>query len=200
MTWADGVNLHLLCYLTWYLIIQETLQICHILTLFPCTPETWIFRASFSDLSPYIINFQRAKFKDISEKRACRKTDLAVKDCGPTPTPFAIMPLVLQPSLPIRSSRLFLMDWGEWGSSQLGAIIHSESIPIFIGLFKSFQYIWIRSNRAGKKSYFWQLPTLSVLKQVSWTNFHEAKVASRASRFEERLSLKFSPQGVTSRM
>lgn len=159
------------------------------------------FQGLFFWLKPIYYQFSKGKIqRHIREEGLQKDWPGSERNCGPTPTPFAIMPLVLQPSLPIRSSRLFLMDWGEWGSSQLGAIIHSESIPIFIGLFKSFQYIWIRSNRAGKKSYFWQLPTLSVLKQVSWTNFHEAKVASRASRFEERLSLKFSPQGVTSRM
>lgn len=144
MTWADGVNLHLLCYLTWYLIIQETLQICHILTSFPCTPETWIFRASFSDLSPYIINFQRAKFKDISEKRACRKTDLAVKgtvDPHPPLSPSCPWSSTLPPHPIIKT----LLD-GFGGMGQQSTRSHN-SLWIYPHIYRTVQVLSIYMNR-----------------------------------------------------
>lgn len=112
--------------------MQEMLQICSFIRSFPCTSDTWIFRASFSDWSPCkkLSFFLRTKFKEVPEKRACVMTDLAeTGNYGLNPS-LSIMPLGLQPSFPILLSRVFLMDWGGGGSGELEAEL-PKSIPTY---------------------------------------------------------------------
>lgn len=162
MTSADGVNLHLLCYLTWYLIIQETLQIRHILMSFPCIPETWIFRA------PILSIFKGQNSKTYQRRGPTKRLTWQWKELWTHTHPLrhhALGPSTLSPHPIIKT----LLDDGLGGMGQRSTgsrnslwIQLPKSIPIYRTVQVLSIYVIEKQQSWKKKSYFWQLPTLSI--------------------------------------
>lgn len=151
---------------------------------------------------PLYCQFSKGKIqRHIREEGLQKDWPGSESNCGPTPTPFdhAPGPSTLPPHPIIK---ILLDGLGGMGQQSTGSrYLLWIQLPKSISIYRSVQVLSITCDQEATELEKNLISDNYLLyKQASWTNFHEAKVASRASRFEERLSLKFSPQDVTSRM